>query len=89
MTRGIAEKDFFDRRRMVRRRYLGKLSLVSWDGNYANLLAVGYTVKIFVGDKEIRDAVSADPDAGEVQCTDGRILKGSVEIRLFREGKAA
>lgn len=86
MTRGIAEKDPFEKRRMVRRRYLGRLMLTHWDTAYANLLSVGYTIRIFVGDKEIRDAVSADPEAGEAQLISGAVLKGSVEIRLERGG---
>lgn len=80
--RGVAEKDCFEKRRMVRRRYLGRLMLTSWDANYTNLLSVGYTIRIFVGDKEIRDAVSADPEAGEAQLISGAVLQGNVEIRL-------
>ena len=80
-------KDAFERRAPARQsKFLGPVSTNQWDtayGNYCNLVDAGYKMRVFLNDREVRDCISADPDAGTVTCLRG-VLKGSVEIRLER-----
>lgn len=85
-------RDAFERRRMVRNRFLGPVSANQGSGtpyqNYCNLLSDGWTVKIFLNDVEQPDAIGADPDKGEVyRLGSGWVpvtFKGVVEIRMER-----
>lgn len=80
-------RNAFERRRLVRNRFLGPISATAWGkgySNYCNLISDGWTVTILLNDKIQKDAIAADPDAGTVEFMGGVTLKGLVEIRMER-----
>jgi hypothetical protein len=83
----LRSKDAFERRRLVRNKFLGPVSSNAYSGkpyeNYNNLLADGWTITILLNDKVRHDALGADPDKGEVYFS-GVTLKGTVEVRMER-----
>lgn len=84
---GDTVKDAFERRQMVRNRFMGPVSAQAWSKgqeNYWNLTGDGWAVRVFLNGKEIPDCIAADPDAGTVTIVNGT-LKGAVEIRLERD----
>ena len=87
-------KDAFERRRVVQRTFLGRISMDESDSvgadNLRNLTRSGYRPRVFLNGIEQRLIVSADPDAGTVRGVfagggSGILeLKGNVSIRLER-----
>ena len=80
-------KDAFERRRMMRHHFWGRISILSSDPegyrNYQNLIQDGYRLRVFVDGVEHREFVIADPTAGLVR-TSIIELRGNVSIRLER-----
>jgi hypothetical protein len=88
-------KDAFERRRVVPHRFLGRVSIDSFDpegvSNFQNLTLAGYKIRIFLNGVEYLEVVMADPNAGLIRTVSaGRglptivELKGDVSIRLER-----
>jgi hypothetical protein len=89
-------KDAFERRRIVPRHFLGRISIDQSDSegatNYQNLVLEGYRPRVFVDGVEHREIIMADPNAGLVLTVGpGRgslsivELRGNVSIRLERK----
>lgn len=79
-------RDAFERRRLVRNKFLGPVSINAWGlgfENYCNLTSDGWDVSILLNDKVQKGWWGADPDKGEVYFP-GATLNGIVEVRMER-----
>jgi hypothetical protein len=88
-------KDAFERRRMMRHHFLGRIATDPSDPegfrNYQNLIQQRYRLRFFVDGVECPEIIMADPEAGLVRTivSSGSSLsfaelRGNVSIRLER-----
>jgi hypothetical protein len=89
--------DAFERRRLVQRHFLGRVSCETFDPGYRNhlaLIADGYDISVYLNDQLLDGYITADPEEGFVQrrspgssvTTD--ICWGSVSIRISKKQRA-